>query len=81
MMGNKPQTLRFKSVIVEDYKRKKADRLEFLPVRLTPTGKVELLPYNGSAHIHALSKANAIMEIPIGVTNVEKGDLVHVRPL
>lgn len=81
LMGHQPETLRFKTVIIEDYFRKKDDRLEFLPVRLTPSGKVELLPYHGSAHIHALSKANALMEIPIGVKNIEKGDLVHVRPL
>lgn len=81
LMGNKPRALRFKAIIVEEFKRKRADRLEFLPVKMNRDGKVELLPYNGSAHIHALSKANAIMEIPIGVKKVEKGDLVHVRPL
>jgi molybdopterin molybdotransferase len=81
LMGYEFNPLRFKAIIVDDYQRKSADRLEFLPVRMSPSGKVETLSYNGSAHIHALSYANAIMEIPIGVKNIEKGDLVYVRPL
>lgn len=81
LMGFQPEILRFKTVIIEDFHRKNADRLEFLPVHITESGKVELLPYNGSAHIHALSKANGLMEIPIGVKKIEKGDLIHVRPL
>ena len=81
LMGHHPEFLTIKSVFIDDYERKRGDRLEFLPVEITTTGKVKLLPYNGSAHIHALSKANALMEIPIGVTQIEKGDLVNVRPL
>ncbi|MFA9391480.1 MAG: molybdopterin molybdotransferase MoeA [Prolixibacteraceae bacterium] len=81
LMGYSPDVLRFKAILIEDYHRKNGDRLEFLPVRMTETGKIQLLDYNGSAHIHALSKANALMEIPIGVKTIEKGDLAHVRPL
>lgn len=81
LMGNKPKPVKFKCIILDDYHRKATDRLEFLPVQITETGKVKLLPYNGSAHIHALSKANAIMEIPIGVKRIEQGDFVDVRPL
>lgn len=81
LMGNQPKSLTFKCVILDDYHRKRADRLEFLPVQITETGKVKLLPYNGSAHIHALSKANALMEIPIGINYIEQGDFVNVRPL
>jgi len=81
LMGNKPKHLQFKCIILDDYQRKSSDRLEFLPVQITETGKVKLLPYNGSAHIHALSKANAIMEIPIGVKKIDQGDFVNVRPL
>jgi molybdopterin molybdotransferase len=81
LMGNQPKLLKFKCVLLDDYHRKASDRLEFLPVQITETGKVKLLPYNGSAHIHVLSNANAIMEIPIGVKQIEQGDLVSVRPL
>lgn len=81
MMGYHQKSVRIKTVIMDDFKRKKADRLEFLPVQITETGKVKLLPYNGSAHIHAISKANALMEIPVDVKEFEKGDQVYVRPL
>lgn len=81
LMGFKPFRIRYKTVFIDDFHRKKGDRLEFLPVKITKSGKVKLLPYNGSANIHALSKANALMEIPIGVNVIEKGDQVHVRPI
>lgn len=81
LMGYSSKTSRFKTVFIDDFHRKSADRLEFLPVKINESGKVELLPYNGSAHIHALLNANALMEIPIGVKKIEKGDQVHVRPL
>ncbi|MDA3930831.1 MAG: molybdopterin molybdotransferase MoeA [Prolixibacteraceae bacterium] len=81
LMNHQPMVKTFKCVFIDDFKRKKADRLEFLPVNITKSGKVKLLPYNGSAHILALTVANALMEIPIGVKTIEKGDLVNVRPL
>lgn len=81
LMGHQPVDTVFRCIFLDNYERKAVDRLEFLPVHITDTGKVKLLPYNGSAHIHALSKANAIMEIPIGVKKIEQGDFVNVRPL
>lgn len=81
LMGHQMNPTRFKAIMLDDYSRKQADRLEFLPVRMTANGIIETLPYNGSAHIHALSHANAIIEIPLGIKRIEKGDLVHVRPL
>jgi molybdopterin molybdotransferase len=81
LMGHQPVDTVFRCIFIDDFERKAVDRLEFLPVHITETGKVKLLPYNGSAHIHALSKANAIMEIPIGVKKIEQGDFVNVRPL
>jgi molybdopterin molybdotransferase len=81
LMGHRPVEPVFRCIILDDFVRKAADRLEFLPVLMTETGRVKLMPYNGSAHINALSKANAIMEIPIGVKKIEQGDFVNVRPL
>ena len=39
------------------------------------------MEYHGSAHIHAYTQAQGIMEVPVGVSEIKKGELVHVRPL
>lgn len=77
----KERDITFKAPIANDFIRKSADRLEFLPANLNELGEVKLLNYNGSAHIVALSKATILIQIEQGVTSLKKGDLVHVRPL
>jgi len=67
--------------IEEDYLRKKGDQLVFVPVSLTRQGKALPLEYHGSAHIHAYSFAQGIMEIPKGISFIKKGETVCVRPL
>ncbi len=67
--------------IEDDYLRKKGDQLVFVPVSLTNQGTVLPLEYHGSAHIHAYSFAQGIMEIPKGISLIKKGETVCVRPL
>ncbi|MFW5707217.1 MAG: gephyrin-like molybdotransferase Glp [Bacteroidota bacterium] len=64
-----------------NYKRKKADRMEWLPVKINPGGEVIPVGYHGSAHIHAMCLADAIMSIPVNVFEIAKGEQVHVRPV
>ena len=64
-----------------EYQRKKADTLSFIPGNFTGEGTVIPLEYHGSAHIHAYSRANCIIEIPKGLTLIRKGELVDVRSL
>jgi len=64
-----------------DYRRQKADNLLFVPVTLTAEGTVLPLEYHGSAHIHAYSGADGILEIPVGQHEIKKGEIVHVRQL
>ncbi len=63
------------------YSRKKADKLTWVPVRFTENGGVNLVEYHGSAHILSLCSANGLITIPIGVTEIKKGDLVDVRQI
>jgi len=67
--------------IEEDYLRKKGDQLVFVPVSLTKQGTACPLEYHGSAHIHAYSFAQGIMEIPKGISLIKKGETVRVRPI
>jgi molybdopterin molybdotransferase len=64
-----------------DYQRKKADRLAIVPVIINSDGQIDQIPFHGSAHINALSSANALLEIPYGTTTINKGNLAYVRPL
>lgn len=80
-MGHQGTQKVLKLPLAEDYTRKKADNLLFLPVTLSGEGAVQLLEYHGSAHIHAYTQATGILEIPVGVNEIKKGDLVYVRPL
>lgn len=65
----------------EDYVRKKGDTLFFVPVQFTERGTVLPVDYHGSAHIHAYTRAQGIMEIPRGVLIIKKGEIACVRPL
>ncbi|MEI7663368.1 MAG: gephyrin-like molybdotransferase Glp [Bacteroidota bacterium] len=62
------------------FSRRKSDRKTMLPV-LMKNGTVFPVEYHGSAHINAFTKANGILIIEIGTTSLNKGELVHVRPL
>ncbi|HAJ98450.1 MAG TPA: molybdopterin molybdenumtransferase MoeA [Bacteroidales bacterium] len=64
-----------------DFYRNKADRMEYLPVNIDSEGAVRPVVYHGSAHIHALCFATAIMVIPKGKNTLSKGELVYVRPI
>ncbi|MBP6871538.1 MAG: molybdopterin molybdotransferase MoeA [Bacteroidales bacterium] len=62
------------------YQRKRGDRMQWLPVKIK-AGKVYPLEYHGSAHIFALADADAIAAIPLGITELNEGDLIDVRPV
>jgi molybdopterin molybdotransferase len=62
------------------YSRRKSDRKSLIPV-IIREGAVFPVEYHGSAHINAYTVANGIMAIEIGITQVNKGEQVHVRPL
>jgi molybdopterin molybdotransferase len=81
MMGCSHQPNVLNLPIAEDYSRQKTDQLLFIPVRFSATGTVILLEYHGSAHIHSITKADGIMEIPVAVSEIKKGEPVRVRPL
>ncbi len=81
IMGANYQTPVYRMPMYKDYHRKKAFHKAFEPVVITENGKVKQVEYHGSAHIHALSYAQAFMIIEPGVTTLKKGDLTDVRPI
>ncbi len=81
MMGLDYQPLDLRLPMGIDFSRKKADRVEWLPVSLNKEGEVVPVEYHGSAHIHAICLAKALMSIPKGLYEIKKGALVNVRPI
>jgi molybdopterin molybdotransferase len=65
----------------QEFKRKKSDREECLPVLITNQNEVRMVEYHGSAHIHAYHQAFGFINIPAGKTELKMGELVYVRPL
>jgi molybdopterin molybdotransferase len=80
MMGHEYQPESVQAELKTDIRRKKTARASFIPVRYAK-GQAEPLSYHGSAHFHALSKANGLICIPRGVTEILGGSKIDVRPI
>lgn len=81
LMGHEYQPVELSMPMAADFRRKKADRLEWVPVDITPAGEVLPVSYHGSAHIHAVCLSKALMKVPVDTFTFDKGEIVHVRPL
>ncbi len=80
MMGMKEPFRQYHLPLGADYQRKRKDRMQWLPVVIRE-GVVFPLEYHGSGHIHSLAGAHGLAAIPIGITEMLKGDIIDVRPL
>jgi molybdopterin molybdotransferase len=66
--------------LASSLRRRDAERVEFRPVRLDG-GEVQALTYHGSAHLNALSEADALLRLDAGVKRLDEGSQVRVRLL
>lgn len=78
LMGTNYSYTMVTAKLVETINRKKSERLSLIPVILNENGEIRLVKYHGSAHIHALTKANGILSIPVGVNEIKAGEDVGV---
>ncbi len=81
LMGHEYTPLLLKGVMKTDFKRKRIERTAYVPVKYYNEGTVEPLEYHGSAHLDALSSANALLKVPAGVNRISEGSVVHVRQI
>jgi len=61
--------------------RYKDERDEWLPVRIDDSGAALPVPYHGSAHFLALTRANGLTRVPAGTRHLPEGTVIRVRPL
>lgn len=81
LLGSTSKPVILNIPLEDNYIRKKQDTLFFLPVAISDQGNARLLEYHGSADIRSYMAATGIMEVPVGVNEIKRGDKVHVRPL
>jgi len=79
-MGHFYQPLVLPAELTETYNRSHGGRTAFIPVRYQD-GQAAMLSYHGSAHLHALSLANALLRVPAGQLSIPAGSTVDVRYL
>lgn len=80
MMGHEYVPVKIRGIMKSGFSRKKARRQAHIPVRYNE-GSVELLDYHGSAHFHALCRANGLILIPEGVREISAGSQIDVRQI
>lgn len=80
LMGQDYKALDIQMPMGIDFKRRNADRKAYFPI-IIENGKVFLVDYHGSAHIHAISFAHGIISMEIGKGVIKKGEIVHVRQI
>lgn len=81
LLGAQYTQLRVKGTLAFDFHRKKTDRMAIIPVSIGEKGLIDEISFHGSAHINALTRANALLEVPLGVNTIKKGESGYVRPL
>ena len=81
LMGHDYQAPLMEAILGSELTRTKAERLKFVPALLNQKNEAFPLEFHGSAHIHALSQANCLVQMPIGKYELKKGERIHVRSI
>ena len=81
MMGHDHRPRIFRGSLGQAFRRKETDRLEWIPALTGDDGIVKLVEYHGSAHISALCKAEGLIAVDVGVSEISKGTTVNLRLL
>jgi molybdopterin molybdotransferase len=81
MTGARPPVREIRLRLAGDFSRRKTERTQFVPARLTGEGTVAAVEFHGSAHLAAVLKADGLFRVPVGVANLNTGDLVAFSPL
>lgn len=80
LMHGRDEALRLQMRLRTPYNRKRGRNKEFIPVKIHPDSSVEKVEYHGSGHINSLGYADGFMVVERGVTEIQAGELVDVRP-
>ena len=79
MMGHNYNPIKISLPLEQTVSRSKTARASWIPVKITDSGKIRTIKYNGSGHIASFVDADGVICIPRGVAKIEKDSLVDVR--
>ena len=79
MMGYELNPVILRLPIGKSFRRSRADRKGWLPVKITVDGFAIPVEYHGSAHLASLSGADGLISVPAGKYVIEKGEIVDFR--
>ncbi|MEA1950390.1 MAG: molybdopterin molybdotransferase MoeA [Planctomycetota bacterium] len=63
------------------FRRRKAERVEYVPACLADDGTVAAVDYHGSAHLTALTESDGFFVVPAGTSELAAGERVVFLPL
>ena len=66
--------------LAQQFKRRKADRLQYVPCVCTSEGTLEAVEFHGSAHLRALLESDGFFVVPEGVNVCPAGERVRFLP-
>ena len=81
MTGAEPPLRRIQLRLAGNFSRRKIERLQFVPARLTGEGTAAAVEFHGSAHLAAVLQADGFFQVPAGVASLNAGDPVAFSPL
>ncbi len=81
MMGYDFREMFFRLPIGEKLTRTRAERADFIPVRIDRSSTVIPMEYNGSANISSFREADGLISFPVGIAEIAEGSMVEVRPI
>ena len=64
-----------------EFRRRKSDRVEYVPCRIGDDGMLIPVEYHGSAHLTALSEADGLFIVPLGISSIPAGQSVRFLPI
>ena len=81
LIGGMDRTRRIAIALERDHTRRKVERVEYVPCRLTEAGTVEPIAYHGSGHLLAMTRADGFFIMPRGVGSFDAGQVVTFVPI
>jgi molybdopterin molybdotransferase len=81
IMGVIESTINILLPLGVEYKRAKAEVMQWIPSKINQNGEIVPVEYHGSAHVSSICNADVFFPINIGVFEMKKGELVNVRQL
>ncbi len=80
LAGREPDWREYPMRLGEDYKRRKTERLQYVPCQIREDGSVAAVPYHGSGHLAALLAAEGFFIMPVGEKKAAAGEMVSFLP-